>query len=139
MSVAVAERAPETIPELIAFARSKRTSLQAVARDIGTSKQTVKRWLEGGSLPSPENCKRIAATLKLEYLDVLRMAGHPVPSDTVPSEDPPWLAQLIAEIREMKPTPREVELVGDLVQGFRELREERGAYDAGPPSPAEPE
>lgn len=133
MAVFVAEM---TIPDLLREAMRRRSlSERALAMYLGVSSNAVNRWVRGQSRPDPEYCQRIAVYLGLPLADVLRAAGHPAPASPADAEsDPPWLAQLIAELREMRLTPAETDVLDATVQGLRALRAER----AQPGAPGRP-
>jgi len=139
MAVSVAEL---TIPDILREAMRRRAlSERALAMYLGVSSNAVNRWVRAQSRPDPEYCQRIAEYLGLPLADVLRAAGHPAPPAAADSaSDPPWLAQLIAEMRELRLTPAEADVLDATVQGLRALRAEKaqgaGPGQSGPEAPA---
>ena len=131
--------ADPTIAEFLAEAqRRRRLSMRGMANFLKVSPTAYNRWLNGQARPDPEYCQRIAERLGVEYSEVMRLAGHPAPEPGERPADPPWLSQLIAEMRELQLTQREADVVDGLVQGFRALREEREQLADTPP-PTGPE
>ena len=131
--------ADPTIAEFLAEAqRRRKLSMRGMANFLQVSPTAYNRWLNGQARPDPEYCDRIARRLGVSYAEVMRLAGHPAPDAPASTDDPPWLTQLIAEMRELQITESEADVMGGLVQGFRALREERG-QSSDRPQPGDPE
>lgn len=114
-----------TIPELLSEALARRKlSERALSQYLGVSSNAVNAWRRGLRTPDPESCQRIASYLGLPLEDVLRAAGHPAPASE-PTPDPPWLSSLVAEMRSIRLTPEEAEVLGVTLRGLLALRQER--------------
>lgn len=130
-----------TIAELLSeHIERRRITPAALAKSLHVSASSVSRWASGKMRPDPESCRAIARFFHISEADVLRAAGHLVedsPADETP--DPPWLAQLINELRQSDLSPREADTLDATLQGLLALREERAQYGAQePPGPQPP-
>lgn len=126
-----------TFAEMLAAAiRRRRQTQNAFARDLGVAGSTLSRYLRG-SRPEYFVCQRFAEMTGIPEEDVLRAAGLLSSSEPPANEDPPWLAELIAELRAADLTPRETDVLDATVQGLLQLREERERYGALPPTDPE--
>lgn len=125
-----------TIAELLSdIARRRSVSERQLAAYMGVSPTAMNRWVNGQGIPDPVYCWKIAELAGLAVEEVMRIAGHLPPAAEGEPPDPPWLAQLIAELREMRLTPAEADVLDATVQGLRALRAERGQPGApGQPS-----
>src|SRR5438105_11770322 len=75
--------------ELQKVRKMKGLSLSAVAKPAGIS-ATYLQKLERNQVeaPSPTRLSRVAEVLGLDYVDVLRLAGYPVPRSSDASAEP---------------------------------------------------
>lgn len=58
------------------FNQRPRINQTSLAISIGTGQSTVSKWLQGLSIPTTDNCHKIARYFDVPEEEVLTMAGH---------------------------------------------------------------
>lgn len=59
-----------------------------LSRRLNMPSGTVSRWLSGERRPSPQSCDLLADAFQVNTDDVLALAGHRVPPQPLPPDDP---------------------------------------------------
>lgn len=104
------------------YLRSARTSksltLRDVERETGVSNAYLSQ-LEGGKIkqPSPAVLQRLAAFLEADFMEVMRLAGHPVPAVTQPNRTLQDLSRRIGHV-----TSDEADKIAEYVEFLRSKR-----------------
>ncbi|MDX2007112.1 MAG: helix-turn-helix transcriptional regulator [Meiothermus sp.] len=104
------------------YLRSARTSkgltLRDVERETGVSNAYLSQ-LEGGKIkqPSPAVLQRLTDFLEADFMEVMRLAGHPVPVVSQPSQTLQNLARRIGRV-----TPDEADKIAEYVEFLRSKR-----------------
>ena len=99
------------------------------ARELGVSRSSASRWVNGHGVPSPELCQAIAALFEVQVVQVLRMAGHinatPTPPPLTPGQAVrrDWLLRFRDLVVEL-PNGREDD-VAPIIQVLLDVLEQR--------------
>jgi transcriptional regulator with XRE-family HTH domain len=76
----------------------------------------VSRWLQGRR-PDPASLERVASALGVDLDALLTLAGHRPRS---PRDDDPWVASLVAKVRQVTWTPERFLIVDALLDDLRQ-------------------
>jgi len=86
------------------------------ARVTGVDVSMVSRWLQGRR-PDPASLERVASALGVDLDALLTLAGHRPRS---PRDDDPWVASLVAKVRQVTWTPERFLIVDALLDDLRQ-------------------
>ena len=85
------------------------------AREVGIDVSMVSRWLNGRR-PDPASLERVAVALGVDLDALLTLAGHRPQS---PRDDDPWVAALVAKVRQVQWTAERFLIVDALLDDLR--------------------
>lgn len=111
---------------------TRRLNRSQLAAYLGSRPSTVGAWFTEDRIPSTALCAGLARVLHVPVEQVLRIAGH-LPESDSPDAEPEIVPELRYELSRL--TPGEQRRLVRAVELVLELREEKGGYDAAPPSP----
>lgn len=127
----VALSIPDILREYIDRARLTQGQVAVKAR---VNPSQVSHWMTGKARPSVENAVAIADMTGRTRREVLEAAGYPADADVPAPDLPAWVTETLAQLDEF-----ELRVVETTARGLLRVREERRAYEAGPPSDPEAE
>ena len=78
-----------------------------LSRRLGMSPGRISEWLTGKRRPSTASCRRLADAFNVDPDYVLALAGHRVPDEPLPPDDP--RSRIIALVKRVQMTPQQAD------------------------------
>lgn len=100
--------------ELLDGMARKDWSLSDLSRAIGSQPSVVSRWMMG-STPNPESIALVAEALGLDYMRLMKLAGHVVVEPGEDDEADPRMLNLIAKLRQVPLTDERAKMLDGLM------------------------
>lgn len=101
--------------ELLDGMARKDWSISDLSRAIGSQPSLVSRWMMGAT-PNPESIALVAEALGLDYMRLMRLAGHVVVEPGEEDEGDPRLADLVAKLRTVPLTDERARMLDGLME-----------------------